>query len=102
VGLDETAIGLSPENLHFDFLGHDPDIQPGSQLFGLQMRIAVVNKLPDNLLGPGSTRFGIGTDDYVIVPEIEVIPDGGVHVVVMEFPGLAGQLRSFGHGFPCN
>ena len=51
---------------------------------------AVEEELGDDLLHPGGAGLGVGGDDDVVVAEREVVPDGGVEMVVVE---LAGLLR---------
>jgi len=53
----------------------------------LQTRIAIENKLRDDLLHPGRADFCIGRDD-VIVPKGKVVPDCRIEMMIMKFSGF--------------
>ena len=54
------------------------------QIFSLFLSTRVLSDY--HLLHPGRPGFGVRPDDDVVVPEREVVPDGRVEVVVLEFP----------------
>ena len=45
-------------------------------------------QLPDNLLGPRRTGFGVGCHDDVPMTEREVVPDRGIEVMVVKVARL--------------
>lgn len=50
---------------------------------------AVEDQLADDLLRPGGAGFGIGRNDDIVIAELEIVPDGGIDMMVMEFPRLS-------------
>jgi hypothetical protein len=52
--------------------------------------------LRDDLLGPGGAGLGVSGDDDVVVAEAEILPDGGIEVMVVELAGLRRLEYRFG------
>jgi hypothetical protein len=69
-------------------LGRDAKVEPWRQLGDVHVLSAIVQQLSDDLLRPGRPGLGIGANDDVVVPELEIIPDCGNHMVIMNLAGL--------------
>ena len=60
----------------------EPLPAPSTSLVGRE------RELGDDLLGPGGAGLGVSGDDDVVVAEAEIVPDGGIEVMVVKLPGL--------------
>src|SRR4051812_10419636 len=61
------------------------------------MRIPAEYQLRHDLLHPGSARLGIGGNDNIIVAKAEIVPDGGVEMMILEFALLDGPGNCLVH-----
>jgi hypothetical protein len=66
------------------------EVEPGRHGGDLKTLHAVEQKLAHDLLHPGGAGLAVGGDDDVVVAELQVVPDGGVEMVVVQ---LALLLR---------
>ena len=82
MGLDETAVGLGLQRRKLDLFWRHPQVDPGREVVHGHVRVALEHQLADDLLCPGRTRFGVGAHHDVAVAELEIVPDGRVHVMV--------------------
>jgi hypothetical protein len=75
-----------------DCLGrHDAQVYPGAEGRHVDALGTAEDQLADDLLGPGRAGLGPGRDDDVVVAEVESVPAGGIHVVVVDLAGLDGK-----------
>jgi len=88
MGLDEPAVFLRLNHRQLDLLRRYEKIEPGRHLGNLQALDAVEDELAHDLLHPGGAGLGVGGNNDVAVAELEVVPDGGIEMVVVQLPGL--------------
>jgi hypothetical protein len=62
--------------------------------------LAVKDELRDDLLHPGGSRLGVGSNDDVIISELQIVPDRGIEVMAVHFPLLAGPFELRHEGAP--
>ena len=65
---------------------------PGRHLMNVQTLNTSENQLRYDLLRPSCARLGVGSDHDIIVTELEIVPDCGVHMKIMQ---LSGFLRPY-------
>ncbi len=58
------------------------------------------DKLSNNLLGPRCARFGVGGDNYIIVSELEVVPERGIHMMIVQLARLLRRSEFCSHFLP--
>ena len=97
MGLDDAPVGLSQHHLA-NLRRHDAHVPPGGDVADPHGGIAMEHELADDLLGPGGARFGVGADHDVPFAEREVVPESGIHVVVVDVAGLPREVDHGVHG----
>ena len=89
VGLDEAPIGLRLQHVQLHRRRRHAQVQPRRKRVGDDVLVTLEDQLPDDLLGPGGARLGVAGDHHVVVTKGELVPDGGIHVVVRQLARLA-------------
>ncbi len=95
--LQEAAMRLRLDGGQLLRLRRHAQVEPRRHLRHLEILATVEQELGDDLLGPGRARLGVGGDDDVVVAEAEVVPDGGVEVVVVQLARLLRPLDRWRH-----
>src|SRR3979411_508075 len=88
MGFQAAPVGLRFDHRKFLLLGRNSKIDPRTYLRYVDALRTVVQQLPDDLLGPRRTGFGVGCHDDVLTPEREVIPARGIEVMVVKVARL--------------
>ena len=84
VCLDESPMRLCFEKSEGLLVCCDTHVQPWKDIEGTDFVGAGEDQPRDNLLHPGCAGCGPGADDDVVVSELEVVPDPGVEVVILD------------------
>jgi hypothetical protein len=85
-----------------DAFGWDAKIKPWGHLGDFQVGIRTVEHLAYDLLHPGRTGLGIGSDDDVIGAKPQIVSDRRIEVMIVKFAGFLWlNDRVAHHGFPC-
>ena len=98
MSLQEPAMGLAFYSRKLDRLRRDPEVQPRGHFRDWQSGLTIENELADDLLYPCRSGLGVGRYNDVIVTKLEVVPNCGIEMVVVNFPRLRRKLSAVLHG----
>jgi hypothetical protein len=82
---EDSAMRLRFDLRQLHLLGRHPQVDPGREFCDRQRRISAEQHLRHDLLHPCGAGLGIGGNDDVVIAEAEVVPDGGIEMMVMQF-----------------
>src|SRR5215831_18708795 len=91
----KTTVSLLFYERKFHFFGRNAQINPWRHLGHFQILGAIKNELRNYLLKPGGARLRIGSNDDVIVSEIETIPGGGIEMMAVHLTRFLRPLSNF-------
>ena len=97
VRLHEAPVSCASRAASLTSLGGTRRSTQGDSSGHVHVLAAAEDELAHDLLGPGGARLGVGGNHDVVGPEREIVPDGRIHVVVMDLPRLAGPRDGFRH-----
>lgn len=95
MGFDEAAMGLRFERWKLHVLGWKPKIDPWGQLRHVDTSLTVEDQLCEDLLNPGRSGLRIGGDDDVIIPEVKIVPQRGIEMIVVKLARLVRPSEFF-------
>jgi hypothetical protein len=78
-------MGLFLDLRQLDLFGRHAQIQPGRHLRHRQAALAGEDQLADDLLHPSGAGLGVGSDDNVVIAKREIVPDGGIEMMIVKF-----------------
>src|SRR5579864_8075274 len=89
VRLDEPTVGLGFERCKLYVSRRYAQVDPWREFADVDRFIAAEHELSDDLLCPRRSGLCICPDHDVVVAELEIVPDPGIHVMVLYFARLA-------------